>query len=343
MILEGRKLGLKFNVLGEASDPACQIADSCFPEVRYKEMVDSSDVVTFEFEHVNERALEYAEGKGKLIPNLRSVELKRHRHREREHLRKLGVPQPRFVIAQGGREALRVLRDQFNGVGVIKKSEGGYDGKNQYYVRGNPSDFSFLEADPGYFVVEELVHFDYEASIVASRGEKAEFYPLTVNRNQKGILVFNYGPLDHEGVREIASKIMDSLDYRGVLAVEFFVKGREVMVNEIAPRVHNTGHYSLDFAETSQFENHIRAITGVPLGSARPLTFFGMVNLLGVSRVSEEVLGLGKVYWYGKGEVRRRRKMGHVNLSGGDLGEVREKIEKVMQLVYGEGGVDNYI
>nr|WP_252900356.1 ATP-grasp domain-containing protein [Vulcanisaeta sp. JCM 14467] len=198
------------------------------------------------------------------------------------------------------------------------------------------------------FVVEELVNFDYEVSIVVTRDGKGDFraYPPTFNYNSKGILVYNYGPLNDGEVLdkfvEVARKLADSLNYVGTMAIEFFVRGGDVLINEFAPRVHNTGHYTLDAAFVSQFEQHLRAITGMELGDTALLSYGGMVNILGTSRVPPEVLRYGKVYWYGKGEVRRRRKMGHVNVVGESLDDVKRKISIIMDLIYPEG-VDQYI
>lgn len=121
------------------------------------------------------------------------------------------------------------------------------------------------------------------------------------------------------------------------MGIEFFVRDGEILINEFAPRVHNTGHYTLDSAYISQFEQHIRAITGIELGSTELLTFGGMVNILGTDDVPPEVLRYGKVYWYGKPDVKKRRKMGHVNVIGKDLEEVKQKIDIIMKLIYKQG------
>nr|WP_252900357.1 ATP-grasp domain-containing protein [Vulcanisaeta sp. JCM 14467] len=144
MILEGRKYPFTFYVLDDPSAPACRIADRCFRPEEYREMIDQADVVTFEFEHVSEEALRYAEEKGKLLPGLNTVELKRERWREKVYYRDHSLPTSRFYIAEDGEEALRILRDQFNNVGVIKQSRGGYDGKGQYFIRGDVERYQSL-------------------------------------------------------------------------------------------------------------------------------------------------------------------------------------------------------
>jgi 5-(carboxyamino)imidazole ribonucleotide synthase len=336
MILEGRKFPITFLVYAEKGEPACRIADLCFKE-SYEKVIEECDIVTFEFEHVDEAPLQLAEDLGKLLPRLNSVVLKRARHLEKEFLQREGFPVPRFVTVEGGDEALRVLRDEFNNVGVVKKSEGGYDGRGQYFIRGDPDRYQFLREERGLFVVEELVNYDFEASIIAVRsGNEFRAYPPTFNYNEKGILVYNYGPYGNPEMIRLAEKLTEKLNYVGVMGIEFFIRRGKVMINEYAPRVHNTGHYTLDGAEISQFEHHLRAITGMELGETRLLSPSGMVNLLGVHYPPMDVLRYGSVYWYGK-EVRRRRKVGHVNVVGKDLEDVRAKIENVMKLTYPNG------
>lgn len=340
MILEGRKYPFEFYVLGDKeNDPACKVAHKCFSEEEYKQMIDLSDVVTFEFEHTNEKALDYAEEQGKLLPRINTVELKRERYKEKEFLRNHGFPVPRFYVAEDGEDALRILRDEFNNEGVIKTSKGGYDGKGQYFIHNDVEKYeSTIKQIKDKFVVEEFVKFDFEASIIAVRS-KDEFkcYTPSFNYNEKGILVYNYGPYFNDKMIRIAEELTKKLDYVGTIGIEFFVRGKEVLINEIAPRVHNTGHYTLDAAATSQFEQHIRAITNLPLGSTDVLKFFGTVNILGTSNLPIEVLKYGKVYWYGKTEVRKRRKMGHVNILGENLEDVKRKIDIVMKLIYPQG------
>ncbi|AAY80538.1 5-(carboxyamino)imidazole ribonucleotide synthase [Sulfolobus acidocaldarius] len=339
MILEGRKYPFTFYVLDDPNTPGCRIADKCFPPEKYKEMIDEVDVVTFEFEHVLDKALEYAQEKEKLFPGINSVELKRERYKEKLYYKEHNLPTPRFLVAEDGEEALKILKEEFNGIGVLKESLGGYDGKGQYFIKGDVNKYENLKSKKVKFVVEEFVNFNYEASIIAMRDKNGNFkaYPPTFNYNEKGILVYNYGPLHDNRFEEIAKRLADSLNYVGTMGIEFFVRDGEILINEFAPRVHNTGHYTLDSAYISQFEQHIRAITGIELGSTELLTFGGMVNILGTDDVPPEVLRYGKVYWYGKPDVKKRRKMGHVNVIGKDLEEVKQKIDIIMKLIYKQG------
>ncbi len=337
MINEGRRLPYTFYVMDEQEAPACGVADKCFPPSNYRDMIDSSDVVTFEFEHVSEDALKYASDQGKLLPSIEAVELKRERYKEKEYYRIHGLPTPRFVVARGGEEALRVLKDEFNNRGVIKQSRGGYDGKGQYFVRDQSSVPTQIREMDCTFVVEEFVDFDFEASVIGVRSRKGEFsaYPPTFNLNLKGILVYNYGPFGDPKMVEIVRKLADSLNYVGTLGVEFFVRGNEILINEFAPRVHNTGHYTLDGALFSQFDQHVNAIVGGEPLSTEVTTPSGMVNLLGTEEIPS--VKVGKVYWYNKREAKKRRKMGHVNVTGRDLEDVKGKIDILMKQIYNKG------
>ncbi|MEM3319892.1 MAG: 5-(carboxyamino)imidazole ribonucleotide synthase [Metallosphaera sp.] len=336
MILDGSKLPISFRVYADKEDPACRIAP-CFKE-NYKKEIEECDVVTFEFEHVDDEPLMLANELDKLKPGLDVIKLKRARHLEKEYLRREGFPTPRFVTVEGGDEALRTLRDEFNGVGVIKRSEGGYDGRGQFFIKGDLSSYNFLKEEKGYFVVEEYVNYDYEASIIAVRSER-EFktYQPTFNYNEKGILVYNYGPFGNEEMIKVAEDLTQKLGYVGTMGIEFFVKEGKVLINEFSPRVHNTGHYTLDAAEVSQFEQHVRAVLNLDLGPTKVLVYAGTVNLLGISEPPLNLVKLGNLYWYGKREAKKRRKMGHINVIGDDLNEVREKIDNVMQILYPNG------
>lgn len=346
-ILEGRKYPLTFYVVDEPDAPACRIADKCYDPRDYRYAVDSSDIVTFEFEHVHSDALNYADERGKLLPRLSSVVLKRERWLEKEFYRKHNIATPKFYIHDDLNEVISTVKNEFNYYTVIKRSRGGYDGKGQYFIKSKEDlerCIDVLSKVKDVLIVEELVDFDFEASLIAVRNNsRFTNYPPTYNYNEGGILIYNYGPLAEDGIVkkmvEITKKISDTLNYVGVIGVEFFVKDDNVLVNEFAPRVHNTGHYTLDAATTSQFEQHLRAITGVELGDTSLLSYGGMVNILGLSlsEVPLDVLRFGIIYWYHKKEVRKRRKMGHINIVGRDLRDVETKISNVMGILYPNG------
>jgi len=344
MILEGRKFPFKYYVLeSDPNAPACKIADKYYKPEDYKNFVEDCDIVTYEFEHVYDKALEYANEKEKLIPGMKEIMLKRERYKEKLYYKENNFPTPRFFIAENGEEALEIARKEFDGFAVLKQSRGGYDGKNQYFLKKDLEKFEFLKDIKEKFVVEEFIDFDYEASVIVVRDkEKVIAYPPTFNLNKAGILIYNYGPFGVKEIQDIAKRLANSLNYIGTMGVEFMIKGQKVYINEFAPRVHNTGHYTLDAAFISQFENHVRAISGIELGSTELICYGGMLNILGKNDVDLKVLKYGKLYWYGKGEVRKRRKMGHINVIGKSLEEVKEKIDELIKIVYPEG-IETYI
>lgn len=332
---QGIRFGFKFNVLGRDDEPLCKYTP-CFKADRFEEFVDQSDVVTYEFEHASGEAMEYADKKGKLRPNLKAVKLKREREKEFLYLKEIGAPLPQFEIAKDGREALELANTRFGGKAVIKKSVGGYDGKGQYFIRNDIDRYKFLENDDSRFVVVEFVDFDYEASIIAaSNGKDYVFFPPSYNLNKKGILILNYGPIQLPVATGIAKNIMSSLGYIGTMGIELFVRKGEVLVNEISPRVHNSGHYSLDACKHSQFELHLKAILGMELNEPRCTDYFGMLNLLGLNQVNSQLDNFGKIFMYSKEGNTGRRKVGHINFIGGSLEEVRLKSQLLLNQLYG--------
>jgi 5-(carboxyamino)imidazole ribonucleotide synthase len=303
--LAGLPLGCSFRFLDPAPD-ACAGAVGELLVGAYDDpallarLADGADAVTFEFENVPAAA---AAGVGAL-PGPRALEEGQDRLREKELFCRLGIPTARFgTLDETGVPAL------------VKSRRLGYDGKGQRRVeRVEP-----LGADE---LAEELVSFDRELSIVAVRGRDGDtrFWPLAENVHRDGILALSRAPAGDPPQRQaeaIAHALLDALDYVGVLAVELFDVGGRLLANELAPRVHNTGHWTIDGAVTSQFENHLRAVLGWPLGSTAALAPSVMVNLVGGLPPLTELLALpgAHVHVYGK-TPRPGRKVGHVTLVG---------------------------
>lgn len=339
-ILEGRKLPNKYYVLDEKKGPAAMISDGYFPVESYRKFEERCDVITYEFEHVNARALDHAAASGKLLPGMEPIKLKRERVLEKEFLRDNGFPVAEFRVARDAGEAIR-LAHEFD-ASVIKASRGGYDGKGQYFVeRRDLNQLSIGLKDR--FVVEERVAFDAEASIIASRSADGEFRAHTpsFNLNRAGMLFYNTAPYRELGMREVASSLMSRLGYVGVMGIEFFIKDGRAIINEMAPRVHNTGHHTLLGSSISQFEQHVRAITGLPVPEPVLFTPSGVLNIIGL-RMSEAlekaILSIEgtAIYWYGKDGAGKRRKVGHVNVTARTPALLKRKISDLVSLVYGE-------
>ncbi|AAC06567.1 5-(carboxyamino)imidazole ribonucleotide synthase [Aquifex aeolicus] len=341
-ILEGRKLGFKFHVLEDKENaPACRVADRCFRTGQISEFVDSCDIITYEFEHIKDEVLEKCESK--LIPNPQALYVKKSRIREKLFLKKHGFPVPEFLVIK--RDEIIDALKSFKLPVVIKAEKLGYDGKGQYRIKKLEDANQVVKNHDKEesFIIEEFVKFEAEISCIGVRDRegKTYFYPQPFNKHEEGILIYNYVPYAKlKEAEEITKRLMELLDIVGVFTVEFFLlKDGRVLINEFAPRVHNTGHWTLDGAYTSQFENLLRAITEMPLGSTELKLPSGMVNILGKSYEEiplKEILSVegAKLYWYGK-EKKPRRKVGHVNVVGRSKEEVVEKVERVFTLLKG--------
>ncbi|MFN3946470.1 MAG: 5-(carboxyamino)imidazole ribonucleotide synthase [Aquificaceae bacterium] len=340
-ILEGRRFGFGFFVLDPSPKaPGSKIADKWFPPERVEEFIKECDVITYEFEHIEERVLEKVYDL--TTPSLSLLELKRSKIKEKEFYRKNNYPTVDFVVTDG-----KTLREKVKTFGfpcVIKAERLGYDGKGQYRVYYEEDIEGVLKNHPeeDRFLVERLVDFSFEFSLIGVRDKKGNrhVYPLTINHHDKGILLYNLTRnLYIKEAQEVLFSLMEDLNLVGLLAVEFFYTwDGKVLINEFAPRPHNTGHYTLDGCYTSQFENLLRAICSLPLGSTRLKSPSGMVNLLGLSLENidlESLLSIEgtKLYWYGK-EKKPRRKMGHINLVATTEQELEERIEKILNLIY---------
>jgi 5-(carboxyamino)imidazole ribonucleotide synthase len=323
------QLGYRIHVFAPASGPANDVA-SAFTEASYHQsdrlaaFAEACDVVTYEFENVPLGALALIADKVPIRPGLKALEIAQARHLEKEFVRDLGGRTAPFALANDVDELIPAL-ERIGFPAIIKTIRMGYDGKGQarvdaigqarqawHAVRRQPS------------IVEGVVDFSHEFSIlIARRGDgAAATYEPTWNVHRGGILhrasVPAPGAIAGQAAEAaaLAKRVAEALDYVGVLALEFFATADGPVFNEMAPRVHNSGHWTIEGAETSQFENHIRAICGLPLGStALAGARTEMENLIGdeAARWPELLAEPGaRLHLYGKDEARPGRKMGHV-------------------------------
>jgi 5-(carboxyamino)imidazole ribonucleotide synthase len=318
LALAGVPLGLSFRFLDPAPD-ACAAEVGELVVAPYDDpdgldrLADGAAAVTYEFENVPVAAAERVGA----IPGIRSLEEGQDRLREKELFRSLGIPTARFgSLAETGVPAL------------VKTRRLGYDGKGQRRV-----DDVRAPLDGGE-LAEELVDFDRELSIIGVRGIDGEmrFWPVGENVHRDGILEVTRAPAlgaPQADAERICAAVLESLGHVGVLAVELFDVGGRLLANELAPRVHNTGHWTIDGAETSQFENHVRAILGLPLGWTAATGRCVMVNLIGDVPPLDDLLALpgAHVHLYGK-EPRAGRKVGHITLVDPD----EESVERLVAL-----------
>jgi 5-(carboxyamino)imidazole ribonucleotide synthase len=323
-----KQLGLKTHIYSnERNAPAFQIADaSTYGAYDNVQALDTfarrCAVVTFEFENVPNATAQLLSRKVPVAPSPRALEIAQDRLLEKSFVANLGIPTAPFcdVTSESrAREAFRTL----GAPAILKTRKLGYDGKGQAMVRSEDEivrAFSEIGAVPA--ILEDFVEFSYEASLVAARGRDGSFaaFDPPINEHENHILRRSTvpSPLSDDSVAEagqIARRIADALDYVGVLGVELFVGyDGKLAVNEIAPRVHNSGHWTIEACATSQFEQHLRAVAGWPLGDPTRHSDAVMENIIG-SEVEPWLKKEGKtegLHLYGKGEPREGRKMGHV-------------------------------
>ena len=301
LALAGIPLGLSFRFLDPAGDaPASDVGELLVgayddPELLDR-LADGAEAVTYEFENV---PVEAARRVG-AIPGAAALEASQDRLVEKQLFRRLGIP------------TVRIDDEVETFPALLKARRLGYDGKGQRLVETRPGTV------PGH-VLEERVSFDRELSLLGVRGQAGEtrFWPLVENVHEEGILRTSRAPAGgapQAEAEEYAARLLDELGYVGVLALELFEVGGRLVANEFAPRVHNTGHWTIEGAATSQFENHLRAILGLPLGltESRPSL---LVNLIGSTPAVDDVLRIpgAHLHLYGK-ESRPGRKLGHITL-----------------------------
>ncbi|WP_337860045.1 5-(carboxyamino)imidazole ribonucleotide synthase [Ferroplasma sp.] len=344
MINTMRRYPLEFYVIDDNKGPSAFIADRFFDASDYREFVDSCDYVTYEFEHIDQNILKYADEQNKLRPSIKAVELKQDRSLEKKYLKEHGFPIADYEYSETYKDAFEKAKEF--GKAVIKSCKGGYDGKNQYFVDIN----SKYEEHPDVpYVIEKFIDYDYEASIIAVRDVHGKFYHFepSFNYNKNGILIYNISPVNNTlEMIDMAKRLMESLDYTGVMGIEYYVKDGKTIINEYAPRVHNTGHHTLTGSSISQFEEHILAISGMDAVNPELFVPSGIVNIIGtgIEDKISEILELGNtnIYWYHKDEIRRKRKMGHVNVYGKSYNDVQKKINIILDILYC-GKIDEYI
>jgi 5-(carboxyamino)imidazole ribonucleotide synthase len=327
--LAAARLGLKCHILApEADSPAFQVAAAYTvagyrDEAALERFAGAVDAVTYEFENVPVEAVTVLESLKPVRPGSKALGIAQDRLLEKRLARDLGARTARFAAVDSRADLDRAVAE-IGLPAILKTCRFGYDGKGQAAIRqASDCDAAYAAMKGQPAILESFVPFEREASVVAARSIDGAFaaFDIAENEHRHHILHRSCVParlsanLCKEAVA-IARRIADALDYVGVFAVELFVLGKDLYVNEIAPRVHNSGHWTLDGCLVSQFEQHMRAVAGWPLGSAERHSDVVMTNLIG-----DEVSGWlslaaapqTAVHIYGKAEARPGRKMGHVN------------------------------
>jgi 5-(carboxyamino)imidazole ribonucleotide synthase len=306
------------------------------------EFAASVDAITFEFENVPAASLAFLAERKPVYPGVRSLELTCDRIREKEFLRSAGVPvQPFAAITV--RSELELALATVGTHGVLKTRTLGYDGKGQRVVHSaDELARAWDSLDHAPCIYEAFVPFDREVSVVATRAldGTVAVYPVVENLHTKGILFRSIAParIAPELARQAEShgrRVLEALGHVGTLALEMFVADGALIANEVAPRVHNSGHWTIQGARTSQFENHIRAVAGLPLGDAGAPEPAAMVNLVGGVPDTREILAIpgASAHLYGK-SPRPGRKVGHINIVAPDAAELARRLEAAEALAH---------
>ena len=331
LALAAARLGFDVAILDPEPDcPAGRVAKTTLTAAyddpaALQALAEASDVITFEFENVPARAVERLLASGaEVAPGARALAVAQDRVDEKTFLNGAGVPTVAFAAADDA-ASLAAAIETIGAPCLIKTRREGYDGKGQTWVEHTAdAAAAFARVGSKPVIVEAPAAFRRELSVIAARARSGEVatYPLGENHHEGGILRRTQAPADvpektRAQAEQIAARILGGLDYVGVLAVELFeLDDGQLLVNEIAPRVHNSGHWTLDGCEVDQFEQQIRAVAGWPLGPTKPVARTEMINLIGEDADDWKKLiadPSARVWLYGKRESRPGRKMGHVN------------------------------
>lgn len=353
-IREAHRMGYRSVVWDPDPDcPASRLADETFTAPfsdlpSAKRFVDKVDVVTFEFEHIDVATVEWIEDRKPVLPGSKILKISQNRILEKKELSGKGFPIADFRVSKSDAEMVKGIEELGFPV-VIKTATAGYDGKGQSVLADQNQVSAFLEIDhedDREYVIEKFVDLQCELSVIVVRGEDGtiELFPLVENEHRENILYKSIIPARvsesaQKKAYELASEIVSAFDLVGVLCVEMFLtKDDEILVNELAPRPHNSGHFSLDACSISQFEALVRTVCNLPLSKPRLLSPCAMINLLGedLKKINYEEIQRNpgvKTHLYGKKRIEPKRKMGHLTVLAEDLSKVEEKVLYIENLL----------
>lgn len=331
MALAGYPLGLDFVFLDPKPD-ACagqvgRLIQGEFDERgALGQLASECDVATYDFENVPEESARWLEDRVPVFPPAAALKTAQDRLEEKTLFTRLGIPTPQYQTVDS-REQLQGAAEAIGYPCVLKTRRLGYDGKGQRMLESADDLEEAWEALGGRaLILEQFIKFKREASIIAVRGADGEIrhYPLVENRHRSGILATSFAPASPGRTENLGRQYVDQLlqhfEYVGVICLELFDLGDRVLANEIAPRVHNSGHWTIEGAETSQFENHLRAVLGWPLGATDAVGCSAMINWIGAMPDPAQALSCENAHWHDYGKAAREgRKVGHVTLRASDL------------------------
>ncbi|MGG1662588.1 5-(carboxyamino)imidazole ribonucleotide synthase [Brevibacillus sp. NRS-1366] len=348
--LAGRAMGYRFVTMDPTEDAPCaQTADrqivANYDDVEAAmQLASVSDVISYEFENVDAQVAEVLESQAYVPQGSRLLRITQNRIREKTAIREMGIPVAPFCVVNSF-EDLQAAVQELGLPAVMKTATGGYDGKGQWVLKREAElkeAYETLAKAGTELIVEQFVPFQMELSVIAARNPAGELavFPTAENIHQDNILHLSIVPARVSDevkaqAEEMARTIVEKLDVVGLIAVELFLTAdNQLYVNELAPRPHNSGHYTMDACVTSQFEQHVRAVCNLPLGSTELLSPVVMVNILGehLQPVLDRIDKLprsAKLHLYGKAESKAKRKMGHINVLAPTVEEALTRIEEL--------------
>lgn len=304
-----------------------------------KQFCAQVDIITFETENIPLEIAKICSQRKNFQPSADILKVAQDRLLEKELFTQLQIPTTHYFSIESKNDLTQAL----NKVGfpaVLKTRRMGYDGKGQAIIYDMPSAYSAFEnLKEQELILESFIKFDMEVSIIAVRNSyESKFYPLTKNEHQNGIL-FCSQPLPknhslHPHAEKYAQLILEHFNYKGCFALEFFVRGDQLIANEMAPRVHNSGHWTIEGSYTSQFENHIRAILDLPLGNCEARSLAAMINCVGSIPQKQVILAEKNVHLHDYGKApRQNRKLGHITLIGENSALFAQQLQRLKELI----------
>ena len=345
LALSAYPLGHQMRFLALSEEDPSSLLGKTFIHNNNPEMVsnfaDSSDIVTYESENTDVTIVNEISKNTKVYPSDKSLYISQHRGREKALLDTLKIPCAPYQMVN----SLDDLKSAIKNIGIpsiLKTATDGYDGKGQFLIKSEAQIDEAWEKMSGVdAILEGFINFKRELSLIAVRGidGSLEYYPLVENSHHEGILRLTIAPAQNISVslqnkaEEYMSSLLKEIKHVGVLTIELFESDDGLLVNEIAPRVHNSGHWTIEGAQTSQFENHIRAITESPLGQTTMTSkFSAMINIIGVHGPIQKVLETknAHLHLYNKAE-RTGRKLGHITLTSNSIDELNKTIDSLKE------------
>lgn len=356
-VFEAKRMGYQVVVLDpNENSPAGQVANeqlvAGFSDIEaYLELANKTDVITYEFEHINVELLTFLENEGfKIIPSSKTLEVIQNKYKQKMMLKKIGVRIPKFCMVNSLENLKREFQN-FDQKAILKSCMNGYDGKGNLIIKDvdNLENAYKLYGEQDIFI-EELIDFIKEVSVVVVKNSSGVFfYPVAENVHKDSVLIKSLVPasLPDEVIRKIhivSEEIIKELDDFGVYCIEYFVDTNfNVLVNEIAPRPHNSGHYTIEGCTTSQFEQLVRVVCGMPIGSTKLRMPCAMYNILGnqdfdgeyVVSGLDEVLNMPDCYvhLYGKPVTSYFKKIGHITVLGETVEAADDKASVALQCI----------